>query len=378
VRITIVIGPYLPIPPILGGATEKVNLTLAHAFAEAGHQVTIISRLYDRLPSDEVAYGVRHIRIRSFDRRSSAFFNLILGLFYSLRAARALRSSDITITNEFFAPLILSRSKAGKIYVQVGRYPKHQMWLYFRATRLQAVSQSVAEAIKTQTSWLAPRVKTIGPALADKYFARDPAAARENTVLFVGRIAKEKGIDLLIRAFVHLKRDPACSSSAQWRLRIIGPYRVSEGGDGESFCSLLRFLSKDLGDCCEFMEPIFNETELIQEYRRSAIFVYPSIAETGEAFGLAPLEAMACGCAAVVSNLACFDDFIKDGVSGLRFDHREKEAEKALADRLVRLINDRPLLQQVAANGYREASRFKADVVAAEMLADFRGLLERG
>jgi glycogen synthase len=39
------------------------------------------------------------------------------------------------------------------------------------------------------------------------------------------------------------------------------------------------------------------------------------VAETGEAFGVAPIEAMAYGCAPLVSNLACFRDFIEDGVT---------------------------------------------------------------
>src|SRR5580704_13697455 len=77
VRITIVIGPFYPIPPVLGGAVEKVHLLLAGAYCAAGHDVTIISRRYKDFAGDEVVDGIRHIRVRSTDRRSSLIVNLL-------------------------------------------------------------------------------------------------------------------------------------------------------------------------------------------------------------------------------------------------------------------------------------------------------------
>ncbi len=34
-RITILLGPFLPVPPVLGGAVEKVHLLLAETYAAA-------------------------------------------------------------------------------------------------------------------------------------------------------------------------------------------------------------------------------------------------------------------------------------------------------------------------------------------------------
>lgn len=111
------------------------------------------------------------------------------------------------------------------------------------------------------------------------------------------------------------------------------------------------------------------------QYRRAAIFVYPSLAETGEALGLAPLEAMAAGCAAVVSALECFADYIEDGVTGLTFDHRSRDPAADLADRLARLIAEPDLLARVAQEGRRAAAKFGVAPIAARMLDDFRTLL---
>jgi glycosyltransferase involved in cell wall biosynthesis len=114
---------------------------------------------------------------------------------------------------------------------------------------------------------------------------------------------------------------------------------------------------------------------LIGEYQRGGVFVYPSLAETGESLGLAPLEAMATGCAAIVSDLRCFDDFIEDGVTGLRFDHRGADAADALAVQLARLIGSPEFLHRVAAAGRDMAGNFRTSVIARRMLDDFKSLL---
>jgi glycosyltransferase involved in cell wall biosynthesis len=369
VRIAIILGPFMPMPPVLGGAVEKVHLALALAYCAAGHRVTMISRRYDGFADDETRDGIRHIRVRSSKRSPHLPMNLLRGLSYSLRAAAALPPVDITITNEFFLPLLLRRRRAGKIYVQVGRYPKHQMPLYFRADRLQAVSRVVGDAIARQTPWLASRIKVIPYALADGYF-NPPAIRRERIVLYVGRIAREKGVGLLIEAFRRVEPDIADG----WTLRIVGPHETAQGGDGAAYLAELQRLAKPLGPRCHFVDPIFDENALVREYAASAIFVYPSLAEFGESFGLAPLEAMAGGCAVITSDLRCFDDFLEDGVTGLRFDHRCEKAVDALTEQVRSLMRNRTLLAAVAHAGRRSVGRFASGPVAERMLADFATL----
>ena len=125
-------------------------------------------------------------------------------------------------------------------------------------------------------------------------------------------------------------------ASQGWRLRVIGPHAVAQGGDGVEYLEELQALAQRLGVGCEFLGPIFDQDALIGEYQRGGVFVYPSLAEAGESLGLAPLEAMATGCVAIVSDLRCFDDYIEDGVTGLRFDHRGADPAGALAVQLAR------------------------------------------
>jgi glycosyltransferase involved in cell wall biosynthesis len=372
-RITIVIGPFYPIPPVLGGAVEKVHLLLAGAYRAAGHDVTIISRRYKDFADDEVVDGIRHIRIRSTDRSSSLAVNLVLDFIYAVRVACALPLADVTITNVFFLPLFLPHRRAGKIYVQVGRYPKGQMWLYCRADRLQAVSRAVGQAIARQAPWLKRTITVIPYAIPDLYFSKPADCRREPVVLYVGRIAREKGIELLIQGFAGLLQQGDAAKG--WRLRIVGPHAVAQGGDGVEYRGQLEALAQQLGVSCEFIGPIFDQDALIREYQRGGVFVYPSLAETGESLGLAPLEAMAGGCAAIVSDLRCFDDYIEDGVTGLRFDHRHADAAGGLTVQLARLICRPEFLQQVAEAGQGAAEDFRTSVIARRMLDDFKSLL---
>ena len=374
-RITIAIGPFYPIPPVLGGAVEKVHLLLAGAYRDAGHAVTIVSRRYKDFAHDEITDGIRYLRIPSSDRWSSLAVNLVLDFCYAVRVALALPTADVTITNAFFLPLLLSHRRVGKIYVQIGRYPKGQTGLYFRADRLQAVSQSVGQAIARQAPWLARKIVVIGYAVPDAYFVACAGRKSEQVVLYVGRIAREKGIDLLLRAFALLASRLELRALAGWSLRIVGPHTVTEGGDGPEYLAELQMLARHLVIHCDFKGPIFEQEALIQEYQRCAVFVYPSVAEAGESLGLAPLEAMAAGCAAVVSNLQCFEDYIEDGVTGLKFDHRDPDPAADLAAKLARMIGDPQYLQQIADAGHNAARRYSVAEIASRMLDDFRSLL---
>jgi len=371
-RITIVLGPFLPVPTVLGGAVEKVHLLLAGHYRAAGHDVTIVSRQYGDFAHDETVDGIHHVRVPSFDATPSLAANLALTLRYGLRVARKLPPADITVTNVFALPLLLSRRRAGRIYVQVGRFPKHQMFLYSRADRLQAVSREVAKAIGRQAPWLQRKVRVIGYAIPDAYFEARANRRMDKTILFVGRLAREKGVEILLKAFAELTRSQAI---ADWKLRIVGPHAATQGGDGQGYLDELQALARPLGSRCAFVGPVFDPAALIREYQGGAIFVYPSLAARGEALPVAPLEAMATGCATVVSDLRCFDDYIDHGVTGLKFDHTGNKPARDLAAQLLRLMTEPGLLEGIAAAGVRAAERFRPDAITQQMLGDFAELL---
>jgi glycosyltransferase involved in cell wall biosynthesis len=369
-KITIVLGAFFPVPPIMGGAVEKQWFTLGKEFAKQGHELVQISRAMSQLPATEMIDGVRHLRVRGYDAPRSLAWLKFLDLLYSWRVRRVLPHADILVTNTFWLPMLRPPASSGKIYVHVARMPKGQMRLYSHATRLQAVSEPVAQAIVAEEPALAPKVTTIPNGLPDELAETDvpPLSARENVVLYVGRIHPEKGMELLIDAFCMLR-------SLDWRLVFVGPFEEAQGGGGAHYVERLEQRATAAGAHAEFLGPVFDEAELAPHYRRAKIFAYPSIAQQGESFGVAPLEAMANGCAVVVSQLACFAAFVQPEQNALVFDHRTANAASELAMQLRQLMADPAIASRVATAGKATAHRFAISEIAARYLRDFDQLL---
>ena len=85
-KITIVQGAFFPVPPVMGGAIEKVWFALGQEFARRGHSVVQISRAFPRFPRREAIAGVKHRRIRGYDTplvRDAGFKVLAGNLFDS-------------------------------------------------------------------------------------------------------------------------------------------------------------------------------------------------------------------------------------------------------------------------------------------------------
>lgn len=183
-------------------------------------------------------------------------------------------------------------------------------------------------------------------------------------ILYVGRIHKEKGIHLLLSSFSLL-----IQSDVDCQLRIIGPYHSSQGGSGEGYYASLRKQSSSLP--VEFSKPIFDVEELAEAYRQADIFCYPSLAEQGESFGVAPLEAIACGLVPVVSSLDCFRDFIEENITGYFFDHRSPNAAENLANTLLKAINNWETTLAMREKAIQKAQEFSFSNIADLYLAEF-------
>jgi glycosyltransferase involved in cell wall biosynthesis len=375
-RITIVQGAFFPVPPIRGGAVEKVWLALGREFARHGHTVTHISRLCDGLPPSEVLDGVQHVRVPGYDTPRSMLALKWRDLLYTRRAIRALPPADILVSNTFWLPLLLRDQTRGRIYVHVCRFPKGQLSYYNQAARLQCVSEAVTAAALAQCPACRDRVCTLPLPLPDGAWEPNPLtdAERQPIIFYAGRIHPEKGLDLLAQAWRKAHSRPEL---AGWKLVLAGPWAVAQGGGGEDYRKQL--LAQFPADgSVEWTGPLFGKdnAKLDALYRQARIFVYPSIAKLGESFGLAPLEAMAAGTPCVVSNLACFQDFLVAKENGLVFDYEAPDASTRLAETLTTLASDPTLRIRLGSAAWRTAARFRVEEVATRYLADFDALLK--
>lgn len=371
-RITIAQGAFFPVPPLMGGAVERVWYELGMEFVRCGHAVTQISRAHPQLPAQECLGGVQHLRIPGYDTPTSLLRLKYLDLRYSLRMLQHLPAADVLVTNTFWLPFLIRSSRFGRLYVHVARFPKGQMRLYRHAHRLQGVSQAVADAIVREIPRCRGRVRAIPNPLSAQAFAEpgnrppQPRAA----IGYLGRLHPEKGVHVLVEAFRQARNQGLPESG----LLIQGPWRSEQGGGGQIYRARLAELSQ--GDAgIHLAEPVFDPAHLRSVYGALDLFVYPSMADRGESFGLAPLEAMATGCPALVSALPCFGDFILDGQNGFVFNHRRGNPVAALAEALVRLVRDPATLRDTGRRAYQTAQEFALPRVAQKYIEDFAAVL---
>jgi len=108
--------------------------------------------------------------------------------------------------------------------------------------------------------------------------------------------------------------------------------------------------------------------ELAERYAREDVFVAPAHLE---AFGLAGLEARAAGLPVVAGRGTGVSEYITDGLDGLLTPDGadgldEAAADAALTDAVVRLAEDRALLQRLRAHAHATPPAFDwADVMGA-------------
>ncbi|HUC39041.1 MAG TPA: glycosyltransferase family 4 protein [Candidatus Acidoferrum sp.] len=83
---------------------------------------------------------------------------------------------------------------------------------------------------------------------------------------------------------------------------------------------------------------------LVKLYQKSTIFILPSLIE---GFAAPPLEAMACGCAVVVTKINGTEE-IKNNINGLVVPIR---SSKGLANAVIRLLEDKGLMERLQKSG---------------------------
>jgi D-inositol-3-phosphate glycosyltransferase len=188
-------------------------------------------------------------------------------------------------------------------------------------------------------------------------------------LLFAGRLERLKGVDIAIRALA-LLRD---RQHEDVRLIVLGE-DAREGGvrDGaESEKERLKSVASAAGvrDRVDFVGSVAHH-ELPYFYAAANVCVMPSYSES---FGFVGLEAQACGCPVVASNVSGLRSVVRDEVTGYLIDGHDPAQ---YAERIGRLLANPELAQQMGRRGRLLAQRFSWTRTADRLEKLFEGVIE--
>ncbi len=175
-------------------------------------------------------------------------------------------------------------------------------------------------------------------------------------VLTVAHMYPRKNLGTLLRAYALLARDGV---PFQGWLVGAGPCRR----EWERLSGSLGLTGR-----VEFLGTI-PRRELVDRYRRAAVFCLPS---RQEGFGIVFLEAMVNAIPIVAARAAAVPETVADGEVGLLVDPDDPEA---LANRLALLLTDPERRRAMGEAGRRRVEAYRADRVAAMFLTRVRAAL---
>jgi glycosyltransferase involved in cell wall biosynthesis len=184
-----------------------------------------------------------------------------------------------------------------------------------------------------------------------KYLIKD----NEKLILYLGRIHKIKGLDLLVKAFAGLLKE-----MNNVRLVIVGP----DDGFLTNFKKHIKSLKID--NRILFTGPLY-EKEKLTAYIDADAYVLPSIYET---FPNTVLEAWACGTPVIVTDRSGIADFVNKVGYVVKYDKNQ------LQDAIFKLLSNETLRKRFGAAGKRLVrEEFCWDEIVRKIEALYRTIL---
>jgi glycogen synthase len=290
--------------PSVGGI-EQVSLALATQFAALGHAVKIVTMTRE---SDEAVFPFQIIRCPS-----------ALRLLKLVHWAEVVFHNNISVRTWW--PLVLihrpwviaHHTWIARTDSSVGLRDRFKHFLTRFAINV-AISKPVADHLNV------PSI-IIGDPYRDELFRRNQLAKRDNDLIFVGRLVSDKGVDTLLGALKHLRE------------RRLFP-KVTIAGDGPDLDLLRRMVEESgLGEQVTFAG-IQTGQGLVELLNRHWTIVVPS--RWQEPFGLVVLEAIGCGCRAIVAASGGLMEAA--GPFAIVF---ERENVRALAEAIERALTEK-------------------------------------
>jgi starch synthase len=218
------------------------------------------------------------------------------------------------------------------------------------AAAIVAVSEGMrADVLSAYPAVDPAKVHVIYNGIDSEQYAPDPATdvverygvdPAKPSVVFVGRITRQKGVPVLLRAAAHLDPD------VQLVLCAGAPDTPELGAEVAGMVEELRATRAGV----IWLSGMLSKREVIQLLSHSTLFACPSVYEP---LGIVNLEAMACGTAVVASKVGGIPEVVADGETGLLV---PPDDPAALAESINVLTRDPDRARAMGAAGRERAA----------------------
>ncbi|MBY0508264.1 MAG: glycosyltransferase family 4 protein [Bryobacteraceae bacterium] len=359
--------PHLPVLYTLGGATERRIREVAAQQAAAGSRVIVYSA--DQETKTETYRGAE---IRSLHCQRQGLLRAAEFLMKSLRDARSVAPDIIhfhalpegAAFARIFARGLSAKTVLSFDYFVFRRGKENPFFPWYRRalksfTSLLPVSDYCRQESASYWSIPADRMRVLYNGVSLQQFTPDSRAAAERraaigltdefVLLYVGRVCEQKGTDLLVDAYAQLRAE-----GRRVRLVVAGP--IGQFGH-EGSHSITDKLQQHDGI---YLGPV-DEAILPSVYNMADLFVLPT--RTCEMFGMAAIEAQACGRPVVCSNHGGLPEVV-NAASGLLF--RTGDVDD-LARQIRTLMDDPALQQRFSAAAVVNARRFAWETISSDL-----------
>jgi len=362
--------------PPLGGGAGNATANMAREMAGLGHGVRVVTAAFGGLPRRETVDGYEVRRLPALRRHADhcsplEMLSFLASACLALPAMAREFRPDACVA--FFGipcgpaawALRMLRGVPYVVSLRGGDVPGFQPYdlagyhrltgplirfLWRRAVHVVANSHGLADLARRSAG--ATPIRMIPNGVNTALFTPADEVSREGAVrlVFVGRLVRQKGLDVLLSALARLPE------SACFELTIVG--------DGPLRRDLTeRALRLGLGERVRFAGWVGRE-DMPGTLRQADAFVFPS---RDEGMPNAVLEAMASGLAVAATRIAGNEELVVDGVTGFLV---PPDDPAALAGALARLVGDRNLCWRLGAAGREKVAReYSWRVVAEAYLA---------
>lgn len=165
-----------------------------------------------------------------------------------------------------------------------------------RLDRILALTGAQAKVIERTYGVAEDKIQVIGTGYNDRFFFRDASIEKvPHSLVYVGKLWRAKGVVNLARAI-----DALPERFADIRANLIGGY--SDEVERDEILEVVNSRSRP----CVYRGVVPQE-ELVEAYQKAELFVLPSFSE---GLPLVVLEALACGCKVVVTDLPGLREWI--------------------------------------------------------------------